>query len=62
MTMTHAPRPNLAIANTTVTIAVAVAPRPLITALLRHPAPRSVSQWRTIPLCESVKAVKTPMA
>ena len=49
MMMTQAPRPNFAIANTTATIAVAVAPSPLMTALRRQPGPRSKSQWRTIP-------------
>ena len=63
MTMTiHAPSANFAIANTTVTIAVTVAPAALTTMLPRQPGPRSTYQWRTIPACESVNAVNTPIA
>ena len=58
----HAPSANLAIAKMTVTIAVAVAPKPLMSALRRQPGPRSVNQCLTIPDCDSVNAVNTPMA
>ena len=48
--------------TSSVTRPVAAAPRPFTTA--RHaasPAPRIRRQWRTIPACESVNAVKTPI-
>jgi hypothetical protein len=32
-----------------------------MSALRRHPGVLVRSQWRTIPACESVKAVKTPI-
>ena len=60
--MIQAPRANFAMAKIATTIAVVVAPRPLRNALRRHPGPRSLYQWRTMPACESVKAVKTPIA
>ena len=63
MTITiHAPSANFAIAKTTATTTVAVAPSPLMIALRRQPGARSRSQWRTIPACDSVNAVNTPMA
>ena len=62
MSTIQAPSPNLAIAKTTATMPVEMAPMPLMTALRRHPEPWSVCQCRTIPACESVNAVKTPMA
>ncbi len=60
--ISHAPSANLATAKMRVTIPVATAPTPLMTALRRHPASRSRSQWRTIPACDSVTEVNTPMA
>ena len=62
MTMSHAPSANLATAKITVTIPVATAPVPLIAMLRRHPSPRSRRQWTTIPACDSVIEVNTPMA
>ena len=43
------------------TTPVATAPSPLTSARRRHPGPRRRCQYRTIPACESVKAVKTPI-
>ena len=40
---------------------VAIAPAPFSASDLRQPGVRSRFQWRTIPTCESVKAVKTPI-
>ena len=44
------------------TIAVSTAPIPLIIALLFQPGARRRSQWRTIPVCESVNEINTPIA
>ena len=60
MTTIQAPSTNLAWITSRVTIPVAVAPRPFMTALLRQPGSLSRSQRRTMPAWESVKAVKTP--
>ncbi len=60
--ITQAPSANFATAKTTATTAVASAPTPLIAALRRQPGPLSTNQWRTIPACDRVKAVKTPIA
>ena len=49
-------------AGIVVLAAVAMAPTPLITALRRQPSSRSRSQWRTIPSCDSVTDVNTPIA
>ncbi len=49
ITISHAPRANLATANTTATIPVAVAPNPLMSAPRRQPDPPSRSQWTTMP-------------
>jgi hypothetical protein len=47
--------------TSSVTRPVAAAPTPLITALRFHPGSRERSQCLTIPVCESVNAVKTPI-
>jgi hypothetical protein len=49
-------------AMTTTTTPVTTAPMPLINALRRQPDPRSTNQWLTMPDCESVNEVKTPIA
>ena len=61
-TISHAPSANLATAKMTVTMPVATAPKPLIAMLRRQPSPRSRRQWTTIPACDSVIEVNTPMA
>ncbi len=56
----HAPSANFVQMTTSVTRPVAVAPMPLTSG--RQVNRRCVrSQYRTIPACESVNAVKTPM-
>ena len=61
-TMTiHAPSTNLVVMTTTVTMKVASAPTPFMSARAFQPRWRVVCQWRTIPACASVKAVKTPI-
>ena len=61
--ISQAPRANLAIAKTIVTIAGRDRSRtPLIAALRRQSGPRSRSQWRTMPACDRVIEVKTPIA
>ena len=62
MRITQAPSANFATAKMTATTAVASAPTPLITALRRQPGPLPTNQCRTIPACDRVKAVKTPIA
>ena len=61
-TTIQAPCANFVTAITTVTIAVAVAPTPLIAIRHRQPLERSRSQCRTMPDCESVNEMKTPTA
>ena len=51
---------NLVIVTMTSTSPVATAPMPLITALRFQPRSRVRSQWRTMPVCESVNEVNTP--
>ena len=58
----QAPWANFATAKTTATMPVATAPTPLMNALRCQPELRSESQWRTIPVCDSVNAVNTPTA
>ncbi len=60
--MIQAPRANLATAKMMVTVPVATAPMPLTIALRRQPGPRSARQWWTMPACERVNDVNTPMA
>ena len=43
------------------TTPVVAAPIPFIVAFRRHPPPRWRNQWRTIPACARVNAVKTPI-
>ena len=62
MMIIHTPWSNLEIAMTTTTTAVTIAPTPLIKALRRQPGPRPVNQWRTMPDCDSVNEVNTPIA
>ena len=61
-TTSQAPSTNLVMAITIVTMPVATAPRPLMTAERCQPASRSLRQWRTMPACDSVKLVNTPTA
>src|SRR2546423_134393 len=61
-TISQAPSANLATAKISVTMPVDTAPKPLISALRRQPAVRSFSQCRTMPACDSVIDVKTPIA
>ena len=44
------------------TSAVSTAPIALIAALRCHPGSRERSQWRTMPNCESVNEMNTPIA
>ena len=62
MTTIHAPCVNFVPAMTSETTPVQSAPKPLITALLRHPASLSESQCLTIPAWERVIERKTPIA
>ena len=62
ITISHAPSANFATAKMIATIPVATAPTPLIAMLRRHPSPRSRRQWTTIPACDSVIEVNTPIA
>ena len=57
----QAPSRNLVWMTSRATRPVARAPRPLMVARRCQPGPRSARQWRTMPVCESVKAVKTPI-
>gem|GEM_PF-235233 len=57
----HAPSWNFVTATTIVTTPVTTAPIALMTAENLHPRPRSRSQWRTSPACDSVNAMKTPI-
>jgi hypothetical protein len=57
----HAPARNFVAITITVTTPVVAAPTPFSTALQRHPGRRVRSQYRTIPACASVNAVKTPI-
>ena len=43
------------------TIAVTVAPKPLIAALERQPGVLNDRQWITMPACESVNDTNTPI-
>ena len=49
------------IVATTRTIPVTAAPTPFRVARQRQPAPFTRNQRRTIPACDSVNAVKTPI-
>ena len=57
----QAPSPNFVWMTSRVTTPVTTAPRPLTAAFRCHPGSRRRHQWRTIPVCESVNAVKTPI-
>ena len=57
----HAPSANFAWITSSVTSPVVAAPRPLIAARRRQPGSFARRQCCTIPACESVKAVKTPI-
>ena len=61
-TTSHAPSANFAAAKMSVTIAVAMAPTPLIARLRRQPGSRVRRQWTTMPSCDSVIDVNTPTA
>ena len=64
-TVTHAPSTNFAISTMTVVAPVAIAPSPLMNVLCSRPFARGpflLSQCRTIPACESVKARNAPTA
>ena len=56
----HAPSANFSVATTMKTTPVRTAPKPFTR--LRHAQPelRSLRQWMTMPVCESVKQMKTP--
>ena len=56
----HAPSANLATSTTSVVMPVATAPRPLT--IMRTGASPLRFQCITMPACESVKAMKAPMA
>ena len=56
----QAPCVNFVTVTITSTTPVALAPIALMIMLRCHPGPRSRRQRLTIPLCESVNAVKTP--
>ena len=62
MMIIHTPWSNFETAMTTTTMPVTNAPMPLIKALRRQPDPRSENQWRTMPDCDRVNDVKTPIA
>ena len=57
----HAPARNFVAITINATTKVAVAPMAFSAALQRHPGLLVRSQWRTIPACASVNAVKTPI-
>ena len=57
----HAPSANFVAITIAVTSAVTAAPTPLRVAFSLHLPSRWRNQWRTIPACASVKAVKTPI-
>ena len=57
----QAPSPNFVQITITVTSPVADAPTVFTSARPRHPGPRTRRQYFTMPACESVKAVKTPI-
>ena len=57
----QAPAANFVQITTSVTTKVARAPTPLISARRRQPGSCVRSQYRTMPVWESVKAVKTPI-
>ena len=59
--MIHAPSAAFVVATMPRTIAVTMAPNPLMAALVRQPASRVLRQWMTIPNCESVNDTKTPI-
>ena len=59
--MIHAPSSALVAPTITSTTAVASAPTPLMTALVRQPGSRSRRQCSTIPLCDSVNEMNTPI-
>jgi len=61
-TTTQAPWVNFVVVMTTMTTKVVTAPLPLMTALSPQCRLRSFSQWRTMPVWESVKPRKTPSA
>ncbi len=62
MMIIQTPWSNLEMAMTTTTIAVTTPPTPLIRALRRQPDPRSLNQCLTMPDCDRVNEVKTPIA
>src|SRR5437764_1964718 len=57
----HAPSANFVQMTTRSATPVAVAPTALTASLCRQPGSRLRSQYRTIPDCDSVKAVNTPI-
>ena len=59
-TTIHAPSSNLPMPTTIATTPVAKAPSALIAALTSQPRDRRRSQRRTMPVCDSVKAMNTP--
>ena len=61
-TMTiQAPSANFVAMTTAVTTKVATAPTPFMSARAFQLRPRVLCQWRTMPACASVNAVKTPI-
>jgi hypothetical protein len=61
-TTSHAPAVNLVTRNITVASAVTTAPVPLMIARYCQLGDRVRRQWTTIPVCDSVKPVNTPIA
>ena len=58
----QAPWVNLVTPSTTITTAVSSAPRPLISTPRFQPGSRRRRWRRTMPLCESVNEMNTPIA
>ena len=62
ITTRYAPSRNLTETTTARTTAVRTPPKALRTARQRQPDSWELIQWRTMPLCESVKQTNTPTA
>jgi len=57
----HAPSNVLVTATMIRTTPVVTAPKPLMSALVFQPGSRVCRQWMTIPVCDSVKEMNTPI-